>query len=88
MNVCRKDESIPTRLPQDFEEVNMYQDSLICALLLLRAPCLRSQKVIGCRYFYDGVGGPQKIKQLWPGESISCRYAHHTALHLKKHCTC
>ncbi|KAF6265626.1 peptidase S8/S53 domain-containing protein [Scenedesmus sp. NREL 46B-D3] len=32
-----------------------------------------NRKVIGCRYFHDGVGGPQKIKQLWPSESISCR---------------
>lgn len=36
---------------------------------------LRSNKVIGCRYFLDGVGGQQRVKELWPTESISCRCA-------------
>jgi hypothetical protein len=57
------------------QEFNHQHASALTCMPLLFASCVHSQKVIGCRYFYDGVGGSQQIKQRWPGESISCRQA-------------
>lgn len=47
-------------------------------LLLWECCCVyprvhRSNKVIGCRYFCEGFGGPERVKTVFPFEQISCR---------------
>lgn len=48
---------------------------VVCFLLLISPGCLCScsNKVVGCRYYTDGWGGPETVLKENPTEIIGCK---------------